>query len=214
MKKLKIFSQNFGLKIAALFLSIVLWFYVTSRGQSEMYLDVPVGFKNIPQGLELVNNTIKSVSLNVKGQERFIRNIKPSDIRISIDLSKIKKGENVYYITRDDIETPHGITVSNINPSTLKINIEETASKAVKVDPVIIGELEKGYSVNTIQIVPQNVVIEGAKSEVRKIHRLKTEPLDITGITETFSQELKLDLKGKNIRAKPDSIKITVNVRK
>lgn len=214
MKKENIFSRNFGLKIAAIFLSIVLWFYVTSRGQSEIYLDVPVEFKNIPPGLEIVNNTVKMISLNVKGQERFIRNLKPSDIRISIDLSKTKKGDNVYYITRDDIKTPHGITVSNINPSSLKVTTEETLSKAVKVSPVIIGELEKGYSVRSVNIEPPTVVVEGSKSEVRKINKIKTEPLDITGITETFSQDLKLDLKGKNIRAKPDVIKIRVNVEK
>ncbi|NWF75651.1 MAG: YbbR-like domain-containing protein [Nitrospirae bacterium] len=214
MKKENIFSKNFGLKIAAIFLSIVLWFYVTSRGQSEMYLDVPVEFKNIPPGLEMVNNTVKMISLNVKGQERFIRNLKPSDIRISIDLSKTKKGDNVYYITRDDIKTPHGITVSNINPSSLKITTEETLSKTVKVSPVIIGELEKDYSVRSVTIEPPTVVVEGSKSEVRKINKLKTEPLDITGITESFSQDLKLDLKGKNIRAKPDVIKIRVNVEK
>jgi YbbR domain-containing protein len=214
MKKKRIFSENFGLKIAAIFLSIVLWFYVTSRGQSEMYLDVPVEFKNIPSGLEMVNNTVKIVSLNVKGQERFIRNIKPSDVRISIDLSKTKKGENIYYITRDDIETPHGITVSNINPSSLKITTEETVSKVVRVYPVITGELERGYYVRSIHIVPQTVVIEGVRSAVRKVNKLKTEPLDITGITETFSQDMKLDLKGKNIRAKPDFIKIRLNVEK
>ena len=42
------------------------------------------------------------------------------------------------------------------------------------------------------------------------IRNIKTEPLDIAGVKETFAQELKLDLRGKNIRAKPNSVTITV----
>ncbi len=45
----KFFFENLGLKIAAVLLSVVLWIFVTSRGQSEMSLDVPLEFKNIPR---------------------------------------------------------------------------------------------------------------------------------------------------------------------
>ena len=92
----KIFLENLGLKIAAVLLSIVLWLFVTSRGQSEISIDVPLEFKNIPSGLEMVNHSTKTISLSIKGQERLIKNIKPSDIMVSVDLSKARKGEGIY----------------------------------------------------------------------------------------------------------------------
>jgi len=206
----KIFLENLGLKIAAVLLAVALWFFATSRGQSEISIDVPLVFRNIPSGIEMVNNNIKTISLNIKGQERLIKNIKLSDIVIYIDLSKAKKGKSIYYITRDNIKLPHSLTVLNINPSSVKVIIEDTITKTVKVRPVIIGEPEKGYYVKSVEVAPEIVVIEGVSSEVRRFNTIKTEALDITGSNETFTQELKLDLTGKNIRAKINDIKVKV----
>ena len=206
----KSFLENLGLKIAAVLLSVALWFFATSRGQSEISIDVPLVFRNIPSGLEMIDNNIKTISLNIKGQERLIKNIKLSDIVIYIDLSKAKKGKSIYYVTRDNIKLSHGITVLNINPSSVKVIIEDTITKTVKVTPVIIGEPEKGYYVKSVEVAPQIVVIEGIRSQVRKFNTIKTESLDITGSNETFTQELKLDLAGKNIRTKINVIEVKI----
>jgi YbbR domain-containing protein len=206
----KIFLENLGLKIAAVLLSVVLWIFVTSRGQSEMSVDVPLEFKDVPSGVQIVNHSVKSVGLNIKGQERLIKNIKLSDIRVSIDLSKAKRGENVYYIHREDIKLPHAITVTNISPSSVRVLIEETVTKPVRVVPVLVGEPERGYYVRYVEVVPQTVLIEGVKSEIAKVKSVKTEPLDITGISETSTQDLKIDLKGKNVRSEVNDVSVNV----
>ncbi|OGW40719.1 MAG: hypothetical protein A2Y97_07705 [Nitrospirae bacterium RBG_13_39_12] len=209
----KFFSQNLGLKISAILLSIILWFFATSRGQSEITIDVPIGFMNIPAGIEMVSQSVKIASLTIKGQERLIKRIKPSDIIVYVDLSKAKKGETVYYINRDDIKLPSAITVTNISPSSLKVTTEETILKTVKVRPFIIGDPAKDFYVKSIELYPQAVIIEGIKSEVRKLNNIKTEPLDITGMNETFNQEVKLALNGKNIKTKTKDIKIKVVIK-
>jgi YbbR domain-containing protein len=206
----RLFFENIGLKIAAVLLSIVLWIFVTSRGQSEISIDVPLEFKNIPQGLELVNYSAKEISLSVKGQERLIRSIKPSDIQAYIDLGKTKKGESVYYITRDDIKLPRAIDVINISPSSVKVITEETATKTVRVRPVVVGEPERGYFVKSVEVAPQTLVIEGIRSEVEKINIIRTEPLDITGLNESVTQDVKLDLISLNIRSKTADVKVKV----
>ena len=206
----RLFFENIGLKIAAVSLSIVLWIFVTSRGQSEISIDVSLEFKNIPQGLELVNYSAKEISLSVKGQERLIRSIKPSDIQAYIDLGKTKKGESVYYITRDDIKLPRAIDVINISPSSVKVIIEETATRTVRVRPVIVGEPERGYFVKSVGVAPQTLVIEGIRSEVGKINIIRTEPLDITGLTESVTQDVKPDLISSNIRSKTADVRVRV----
>jgi len=69
----KPFVENLGLKASAVLIALVLWFFVTSRGQSEISLDAPVEFKNMPQGLEMVNSTSKTVAVTVRGQEQIGR---------------------------------------------------------------------------------------------------------------------------------------------
>jgi YbbR domain-containing protein len=165
---------------------------------------------NIPSGVELINSTDKTISLNIKGPEKYIKNIKPSDIRAFIDLSKAKKGESTYYLAKENIQLPRSITLLNINPSSITVTTEETVTKTVRVIPVITGVPERGYKLQTSAVVPKDIQIEGIQSEVIKIRTIKTESVDITGVNETFAQKLKLDLRGKNIRTKPDSVTVTV----
>ncbi len=204
--------ENLSLKIVAFLLSIVIWIFVTSRGQSEISIDAPVEFKNIPSGFEIVNHSIKKVTLNIKGHERLINNLKPTDIKVYIDLSKSKKGKNILYITRDNIRTPGGMRVSSINPSSVEVVMEETKRKTVKVIPVITGEILRGFYVKSINVSPDTIEIEGRKTEINKIRYVKTEPLDITGINETLTQTLKIDFAGKNIRANVTDVKVKVEI--
>jgi len=153
----KFLVENLGLKIAAILLSIVLWFFVTSRGQSEISIDVPLELKNMPQGLELVNHETKTVNLNIRGQERFIKNVSASNVRVPLDLSKAKRGEGTYYINREDIKLPRSITVTNISPPSVRVTTEETASKTVKVVPVIVGEPQKGSYLKSAEVLPKTV---------------------------------------------------------
>ncbi len=206
----KFFFENIGLKIAAVLLSIALWVFVTSRGQSEMSVDVPLEFQNIPAGLEIVNHSVKTVSLTIKGQDRFIKNIKPADIRVSVDLGKARKGEDTFFIHGEDVKLPHAVTVTSIDPSSVKVLLEETITKTVKVVPLITGAPERGYYVKSVDVTPQTVIIEGTRSEIARIKNIRTEPLDITGLNETFTEDLKLDLTGKNVRSRINDITVKV----
>jgi YbbR domain-containing protein len=202
--------KNLGLKITAVLLSILLWIFASSRGLSEISLDVPLEFKNIPPGLELMSYDVKSVSLTIKGQERLIRTIRPTDIRVWIDLSKAKKGEGIYAINGKNISLPLTVTLKNITPTSVKILLEESVSKTVMVKPIVVGIPERGYYVKSIIVIPKTVDIEGASSKIRKVDKVKTEPLDITGRSETFKKDLKLDVSGMTIRTSIDEVMVKI----
>lgn len=205
-----ILLENRGLKLAAVFLSIVLWIFVTSRGQSEISLDAPIEFKDIPPGIEIVSHSAKVIGLKMRGQERLLKNIKLSDIIVSLDISKAKPGESTYYIHREDVRLPHAISVSNINPSSVKVLTEETARKTVRVIPIVTGDPETGFSVKSVSVIPPNVEIEGIRQEISRINTLKTEPFDVTGMNETFVQDLKLDMTGRIVRTKTAAVTVQV----
>jgi YbbR domain-containing protein len=206
----KLLFENFGLKITALLLSILLWLFASSRGLSEIALDVPLEFKDIPPGLELMNHSIKVVGVNIKGQETIIRAIRPSDIRAFVDLSKAKKGESIYSINKNNIKLPPGVTASNITPSYVKVSIEESVTKTVEVSPIIVGTPGSGFYIKSISVFPERVMIEGVRSKVISVDTIKTEPLDITGIKETVTRDLELDTTGMNIRTKSKDITVKI----
>jgi YbbR domain-containing protein len=205
-------TNNLGLKISAVLISVSLWFIVTSRGQSEISLDVPVEFKNIPAGLEIVNYNTRTVNVTIKGHERAMRNIKALDIRAFIDMGKAKKGEGSYYINKDDVKLPYAVTVESIKPSMLKIRLEETFEKTVSIKTVLIGLPEDGFRVKAINTEPDKVKIRGIKSEVMKIKELQTEPFDITGFNKTVTQELNINVSDTHVRPDIETVKVKIHI--
>ena len=67
--------ENWGIKLVSLGLSLTLWFYVTSKGKTEMTLTVPLELRNIPQNMAVVGNVAGSLEVRVQGQERVLRDI-------------------------------------------------------------------------------------------------------------------------------------------
>lgn len=206
----KLLFENLGLKISAILLSIFLWFFVTSSGQSEMSFEVPIEFLNIPVDFRVVSASTKTVNVTIRGQERLMKNVRTSDIRVFVDIGSAKKGEGIYYINKDDIKLPFAMSVINIKPSSLKLRLDETVTKTIIIKPYITGLPEKGFFISSIAIEPESVIIRGLKSELRKINNLMTEALDITGLHETTTEELKIDIAGADLKPEINTVKVKV----
>ncbi len=53
---------------------------------------------------------------------------------------------------------------------------------------VLAGDPDPGYRVAGISAIPPKVKISGAESEIIAISEVTTEPVDLKGVTESFSQ--------------------------
>lgn len=203
---------NLSLKISAVVLSIFLWLFVTSRGMSEISLEVPLEFKNVPAGYGLVTASTKAVNVTVRGQARLMRSLQPGDVRIAVDLTKAKTGEATYYINRDDIRLPYGMSVMNIAPSSVRLDIEETVVKPVRVRPTVIGMPAEGYFIKSIDVQPRTVDIRGLASVVKRIRELRTDVIDVSGLKTTLVKEVSIDGAGANVKVNLDTVKVTIVV--
>jgi len=208
----KLLTENMALKISAVLISVFLWFFVTSRGQSEMSLDIPLEFMNIPADIGIVNTSVKTVSVTVRGQERTMKNLKASDVRVYVNLERAKKGEGVFNINTNDVKLPYALSVTNMAPATVRIKLDETVSITVPVKPVLAGDPETGFFVSALKVEPKNVVLKGLKSEVRRLRIGKTEPVDITDLNKTLTQEVNIDTGGASVTPDPGTVKVTINI--
>lgn len=208
----KLFFDNIGLKASAVVLAVILWLFVISKGQTEISVNAPIEYTNIPSGIEIAKRGVKSAEVTIRTHESLAKNIKQENIRIYVDVSKAKMGEGIYPLKKDDVTLPFGATVVKVEPSALKVVFEETVSKKVTIKPSIIGSPEVGYYVKFIEIRPEETVIEGAKSEVRKVGFIKTEPIDITGLAGDFRQEVGLEISDGNIRLKDDRVNVHIRI--
>ncbi|MCE5312101.1 MAG: hypothetical protein LLF86_03000 [Nitrospiraceae bacterium] len=208
------FTENAGIKIIAVFLSAALWFFVTYRGQSEMIISAPVEFKNVPKGIEILKQNIKEVNLNIRAQESVLKEIRPMDVRVAVDLSGAVKGENSLYINESDVTAPRGVEVLRVDPMSVKVALDESIKKIVPVKAYITGTLDPGYRLKSVQIKPTTVDIEGPRIEVSKVGILRTEPIDITGLDASISQSIKISTSGRNIRLSASEAQVSIVIER
>lgn len=190
--------NNLGMKVSAVILSVFLWFFVASRGQSEIMLEAPLEFRNIPADLGIASSSVKTVKLTIRGQERFMKSINAHNIGVFVDMSKAREGEGIYHVNKEDVKLPFAISVTSVEPAAIKVKLDEMVSKSVPIMVSVIGVAEKGAKVSTA-VEPKNMVIRGLKSEVRQIRYIMTEDFDISDIKETVTKSLELDTSGMNV---------------
>ncbi len=211
---LNFLKKDFLLKLASFFIAVVLWFFVVIKGQTEVTMNVPLELKYIPRGFGVESKSVSTVMVSIKGFEQIIKNLKPYDIKVSLDLSKAKRGMNVLYITPRDVMLPSSLTVTAIEPSTVRIRLDEIRSKRVSVLPEITGEPSKGYSIETVKVEPATVEIEGLRSQVDKLRYIKTEPVSIDNIKEDMTFTALLELPAGNVKISPELVRVKIRLRR
>lgn len=103
--------------------------FVTFKGQTETSIDIPIEFKNVPSDMEILRQSIKKVSVSISARERIIRELTQNNVRVVIDLSNVKIGENSLPITRSSIKLPRGTDILRIEPSLVKVVMDKRFRK-------------------------------------------------------------------------------------
>lgn len=210
----RFFTENLGLKITAVLLSVILWFFVTSRGQSEIAIETPLEFKNVPAEFDIASTSVKAVSVTVRGQERMIKNIRPSDIRVFVDLEKARNGETTLSISTEDVQLPYAVSVTSVMPNSVRVRLDKRVIKTVRIQPMLTGEMPQGLSVAAVSVQPRSVTVTGLKSELEKLRTLRTDPVDISELAASDSIETGIDRAGFSIEVEPATVKVQITVKR
>ena len=207
--------ENWAIKLISLALSLTLWFYVTSKGKTEMTLTVPLELRNIPQDMAVVGDVVSSLEARIQGQERVLRDITLGKKVVGIiDLSTAKIGENSLPISPDDIRRPSGMTVTYMSLSEIKIKLEPLIRKTFRLKPILHGSPENGYRLTKITVVPSKITVEGPSSVVKTLDSLTTMPIDIQGASANLSVDAKIDYQGRALKLLEKNIEVRITIER
>jgi len=211
----RLLLDNWGIKLLSLGLALALWFYVTSKGKTEMTLTVPLELRNIPQNMAVVGDVTGSLEVRVQGQERVLRDITTGKKLAGIaDLSMTRVGENTVRISPDDIRRPSGVAVTHMSLSELKVKLEPLERKTVRLKAVLHGVPAAGYRIAKIAVSPPRITVEGPASVIRPLVDLETMPIDIQGARENMSVDPKIDYRGRQVKILEKNITVRMSVER
>jgi diadenylate cyclase len=207
--------HNLGLKLISLALASGLWLAVARDPVAEVAVDVPIEFHNIPQNLEISSENIPRAQIRLRGPERVVHRLQPSDVYAEIELSGLKPGERTFDLTAQQIHEPAELEVVQVVPSQLHLVFDTRLARQVPVQPRVVGSFAPGYGIERVEVDPPNIAISGPKKHVEAVESAITDPVDVSGAINraTFSRHAYVSDPLIQV-ASPDPVRVTVIMQK
>ena len=160
-------DKNWQLKIICFLLAIVLWFVIINEQNplSEGSYTVPITVENL-NSQYITSNVPKTVYVRLSGPRNTIINVGPSDIKAYIDLSDVQEGTVDVPI---HVEIPSGTELKKQSMTSTKITIDVYTVKEFKLTPHIVGNLDEKDFISELKIVPEKVVVSGARRLIQEV---------------------------------------------
>jgi YbbR domain-containing protein len=205
--------ENKGLKLLSLLLAILL-FVVSRQPVSDVRLvGVPIEYRGLSAGVEISGAVEQTVSVRLSGPRDVIRGLLSNQVLVVADLSNKEPGERVAQLKADESSLPENVKVLQIKPASIRIKLEPTIRKRVKVEAQFMGQVEDGYEFYRAKLTPDEVEIEGPQSQVNKLGRVMTEAVDLAGRKASFPTSVEVETPHDSLRVKtPSPINLSVEI--
>jgi YbbR domain-containing protein len=207
--------HNLGLKLVSLALAVGLWLAVAREPVSEVAVDVPIAFRNMPQNLEISSESIPKAQIRLRGPERIIRRLQPADVYAEIDLNGAKPGERTFDLTAGQVRHPVGLLVVQVIPSDVHLAFDLRLIRQVPVQPRVVGTFAGGHQIGQVQVDPSTISVMGPQKRVEAVEAATTDPVDVTGAMAraTFLRHPYVSDPLVQV-ASPDPVRVTVIMEK
>lgn len=175
---MKIRVANWSKKILALLIAVFLWFYVDSVTTTEQEYWGKIQYIDIPPHLIPVKFPTR-VKYSIK-TNRFITKQVDTDLVFEISLKNATVGSNFFYLEPTNGNHTH-LKIHN-NP--IEVVLERKVEKKIPLKANINNYLSSDYTIEYLNISPQEIIVTGPESYLAKITEITTEEVLInkTGI--------------------------------
>jgi YbbR domain-containing protein len=184
-------TNNWPAKVLSIVAAALLFLFYRISTLQERFISVP---------LQVVTNEAfvptsripDSVRVTLRGKANTIFLVHQEDIGAFIDLS-LYKNAGVYRVPVK--VSRKGATANTdfeikVDPLELTVTLEKKMTKTVSVTGNIRGFPAKGYELAQYFLSPDHVQIVGPKSRVKGVDSLKTDPIDLNGKAQDFTERV------------------------
>jgi len=206
--------DNWPYKVITLCFAMLTWAYVQSEQIVEEHVRVRIEW-TMPDGLVAVETPLEYATVTVAGVQALMRNMRPVDLVLPVDLSGAREGDATIDLADRPIRgLPSEVRVVSVNPGTLRVELDRMLKRRVKVTPALKGDPAEGFVVKQVSVSPDHVDISGPAKLVRALTDVTTEDVDVTGLHEDAELEVGLGLsKSSAMRVvRPGPIAVSIHV--
>lgn len=199
MKKPKFF-ESFGLKVLAVFISIMLWLVVINVSDpvsSNTYSGVNIQAINTEaitaQGKVFEIEGDGEVTITVNAKRSVLDSLGNENFKAVVDLSQYDEISGNAPLRVES--NKHSDAIESIKPKSefVSILVEDMLRKQFVISPIVTGEPEEGYVIGDVTTAENIVRVSGAQSVVSTIKKVTAE-VNVAGLSSSISTSVDLKL--------------------
>ncbi|MBQ9605880.1 MAG: hypothetical protein IJV16_01730, partial [Lachnospiraceae bacterium] len=191
---LHLFTNNIGIKILALLLSVMIWLVVVSIDnpvKDQNFTQIPVTvlngdvFEASGQAYELADSS-STVTVTARAERSVLSQLSRDDFSATIDMNNYANGRVPISVKANRLSDK----IVSLTPRTAyaTVDVEELGTKQFSIDYEITGEPAEGYSVGEVNLASNVVRVQGPESVVETIDRAVVR-VSVQGMTRDMRTE-------------------------
>ena len=157
--------------IVAFLMAVVLWYGVSGSEKLESHLEVRVDYRGLPQGLVVTSGQVSKVSVRVRASMGMLRTLSGRDYAFYMDLSDLRKGENVLAVNLSYLPFRSGVEVMDVTPPRITLNVDTLETRTVPLKAEVSGDTPPDF-VAHVSFSPAEVTLSGPSSLLEDIEEL------------------------------------------
>lgn len=216
---LRLLSDNWRLKLAALGLAMFLWTAVrVPTGPSRGVLrDVPVRVQLNDPGWVLDAEPVPtSVQVRVQGASSDLVSLQLGRPVIRVPVDAVGSNDTIVQLRRDwlSLRDYPGVVVDDVQPSSVRLRFEPVQSVAVPLARRVTGSLHDTLALTQpLAHSPQVARVSGPASRIAQIDSIPMVPFDLSSIERSDVYSVPLDTTGLgDLGVRPGAASLTVQV--
>jgi YbbR domain-containing protein len=205
--------DHLGLKVVALLLGFSLWYAVAREQEAEFSLSIPIELRDLPEGLEVVEESVQQVEVRLRGPAEVLRRLTAQDVNVGVDLLDAEPGERLAYLTVGDVTAPFGARVARVTPTTVRVVLDRTVERLVEIIPRVVGSPAAGFELADIDLSPQRIEVVGPSSRIEGLAQVTTEPVSVDGLREPYARLVRVELDPLVRVAREENVALRLDIR-
>ena len=178
---------NWPLKLLAVSLAFAMWVFVSGEKRIPQDFEVPLDLQ-LPNHLALLETPQATVSVRLRGPESLIRKVSTVGMELSVELPDLPAGDQEVQLTKTDLSgVPRGVDVDYIDPPSVRVQLDDRGKLKFPIDVTFLGQPPQGYAFYGARVTPDELTLEGPKSQLSLVETLNTQPVRLDQRTEPFT---------------------------
>jgi YbbR domain-containing protein len=205
-------AHNWELKLLALAVAAIVWFFVVSADRSQIGLAAPVEYVGLEGSRVVLGTPRETVDVQLEAARWAAARITPASVRVRVDVSKLGEGDHVVRLSTEQVEAPSGVQVLRVWPAVVRLTVAGAAVKSVRVVPQIRGTPAAEYALGRVAVEPQIVQVKGPRTTIEERTTVETAPIDVSGIRQSVTRSVGLLLPD-SVATTQRTVQVTVEIR-